>query len=325
MKPSSPLRTLLAACLALAACGASLAQPNYPAKPIRVIVPFAPGGATDQVARLLATHISQDLGVPVIVDNRPGANGNIGADAVAKAAADGYTLLHSTSALGFTAAFRQPVAYDLHKDLAPVSQLIDQPLLIMASNRLGTTDMKGVIQYAKQHPGTLSYGSSGTGNLTHLAMHVLLHANGVEATHIPYKGGAAAFPDFIAGRIDLFADPINSAYPYVASKRVVAMAVTGQARSTLLPDTPTASENMLPGFHMSAWQALMAPAGTPPAVIEKLNAAYRKALHHPDVKATLDKQGAVPVGSSPDDFRRFIEDEVSRWEKVVQSSGIKLD
>lgn len=324
MKIFRPLQIALASCL-IAVAGHGAAQQPFPNKPIRIVVPFAPGGATDQVARLLATRISDSLGTPVIVDNRPGANGNIGADIVAKAAPDGYTLLHSTSALGFTAAFRQKVPYDLNKDLTPVSLLINQPLLIMASNRLGVSNMQDVAAYAKKNPGKLNYGSSGTGNLTHLAMFVLLQAKGIEATHIPYKGGAGAFPDFVAGRIDLFADPINSAYPYVAANRVKALAVTSEKRSALLPDVPTASETILPGFHMGAWQALMAPAGTPAAVIAKLNDAYGVALKDPEIKAKLATQGAEAVGSSPAEFQNFLDSEVSRWEKVVQSSGIRLD
>ncbi|WP_235556590.1 Bug family tripartite tricarboxylate transporter substrate binding protein [Bordetella bronchiseptica] len=239
--------------------------------------------------------------------------------------ADGYTLLHSTSALGFTAAFGQKVAYRLDQDLAPVSLLIDQPLLVMASKPLGVTNVQQLKDYAARHPGKLNYGSSGTGNLTHLAMFVLLQAAGIEATHIPYKGGAGAFPDFIAGRLDLFADPINSAYPYVRDGRVVALAVTGAQRSPLLPDVPTASEVILPGFQMGAWQALMAPAGTPPAVIARINDAYVQALNDPKVAAQLASQGAVPKATSPGDFQVFLQAEIERWRKVVQTSGIKLD
>lgn len=321
------LRTLAAALASslILGPGAAGAQPVFPAKLIRVIVPFAPGGATDQVARLLAAQVSGELGVPVVVENRPGANGNIGAEAVAQAAPDGYTLLHSTSALGFTAAFGQKVSYNLDKNLAPVSLLIDQPLLVMASNPLGVANVQELKAYAQKHPGKLNYGSSGTGNLTHLAMFVLLQAAGIEATHIPYKGGAGAFPDFIAGRLDLFADPINSAYPYVRDGRVKALVVTGKDRSHLLPDVPTASEAILPGFQMGAWQALMAPAGTPPEVIARLNQAYVKALSDPKVTAQLAAQGAVPKATSPQEFRSFLQVEIERWRDVVQTSGIKLD
>jgi tripartite-type tricarboxylate transporter receptor subunit TctC len=324
MKIFRALKIILAVCL-IAAAGPGAAQQPFPSKPVRVIVPFAPGGATDQVARLLATRVSGNLGVAVVVENRPGANGNIGADVVAKSAPDGYTLLHSTSALGFTAAFQQKVAYDLNKDLAPVSLLINQPLLIMASNQSGITDMPSLAEYAKKNAGKLTYGSSGNGNLTHLAMFVLLKAAGLDATHVPYKGGAGAFPDLIAGRIDLLADPINSAFPYTLDKRAVALAVTSEARSKLLPQVPTAAEAILPGFQMGAWQALMAPAGTPPAVIARLHAAYSAALKDPDVKAKLEAHGAEPIGSTPEEFKVFLVAEVQRWGKVVQSSGVRLD
>jgi tripartite-type tricarboxylate transporter receptor subunit TctC len=319
------LHMLAAACGLIIAWTPAAGQAPYPAKAVRVIVPFAPGGATDQVARLLAARVSTQLGVPVVVENRPGANGNIGAEAVAQAAPDGYTVLHSTSALSFTAAFGQKVPYDLDRDLAPISLLIDQPLLVMASNSLGVAGIADLKAFAASNPGKLNYGSSGTGNLTHLAMFVLLQAAGIQATHIPYKGGAGAFPDFIAGRLDLFADPINSAYPYVKDGRVKALAVTSAERSPLLPDVPTAAEIILPGFQMGAWQALMAPAGTPPAIIARLNEAYGAALHDPQVAAQLASQGAVPKGTSPQAFRIFLQAEIQRWRKVVQASGIRLE
>jgi tripartite-type tricarboxylate transporter receptor subunit TctC len=324
MKILHMLASTLAGGLILAP-GHAAAQESYPSKPIRVIVPFAPGGATDQVARLLATRVSSQLGVPVVVENRPGANGNIGAETVAQSAPDGYTVLHSTSALGFTAAFGQKVPYNLERNLAPVSLLIDQPLLVMASDQLGVANAAELKAYAARNPGKLNYGSSGTGNLTHLAMFVLLQAAGIQATHIPYKGGAGAFPDFIAGRLDLFADPINSAYPYVKDGRVKALAVTSAERSPLLPDVPTAAEVILPGFQMGAWQALMVPAGTPAAIVARLNEAYGAALRDPKVAAQLASQGAVPKGTSPEAFRIFLQAEIQRWRKVVQTSGIRLE
>lgn len=308
----------------LATSGHCLAQGAYPSKPIRIIVPFAAGGATDQVARLLANHLTTLAGVAVIVDNKPGANGNIGAELVSKAAPDGYTLLHSTSSLAFTEAFQLKVPYRLKSDLTPVSLLTDQPLLIMASRQLGATTFEQVRALAREGR-QLSYGSSGIGNLTHLAMHVLLQSAGIQATHVPYKGGAGAFPDFVAGRIDLFADPINSAYPYVRDGRVVALAVTGAKRSSLLPDVPTASESILKGFSMGAWQALMAPAGTPPEIVSRLSGWYRQILHSPEIRAKLMEQGAEPIGDGPDAFNRFLDSEVARWRTVVQESGIRVE
>ena len=318
------LRNLAIGCVLSTPVHAATAQ-AYPTKPIRIVVPFAPGGSTDQVARLLANHVSGNLGVPVIVENRPGANGNIGAEAVANAKPDGYTLLHSTSALGYTAAFGQKVSYDLHKDLAPVSLLVDQPLLIMASNQLGVKSLAELGEYERKHSGSLNYGSSGTGNLTNLGMYVILKAAGIEATHVPYKGGAGAFPDFIAGRIDLLADPINSARAYVDAGQVRALAVTSEKRSPLLPDVPTASEVILPGFQMGAWQALMVPAGTPEAVIQRLNAAYKDALSNSEVKARLASQGAEAIGSGPAEFAAFLDGHIGQWKQVVESSGISLD
>ncbi|MEI6838115.1 MAG: tripartite tricarboxylate transporter substrate binding protein [Alcaligenaceae bacterium] len=304
---------------------ATSAQQVWPSKPIRVIVPFAAGGATDQVARLISIHLSTQLGVPVVVENKPGANGAIGADLVAKSGADGYTLLHSTSSLAFSVAFKLPVSYDLTKDLVPVSFAVNQPLLIMASLQSGVTNQQTLRQFIKGKEQKLNYGSAGTGNLTHLAMYVVLQGIGVDAVHIPYKGGAGAFPDFIAGRLDLFADPINSAYPYVRDKRVTALAVTSEKRSSLLPDIPTVSESFVPGFSMGAWQALFAPANTPTDVVDKISKAYRTALNDSEIKARLATQGAEAIGSTPDELKAFLNLEINRWEKLVQSSGIKID
>ena len=301
------------------------AQADWPTKPVRLIVPFAAGGATDQVARLVAAKISPILGTNVIVENKPGANGNIGVDFVAKSAPDGYTFLHTTSSIAYTAAFKQKVGYNLERDLVPVSLLINQPLLIMASLQSGIVDAASLREFIRKNGGRLSYGSSGTGNLTHLAMFVILQSLNVDATHVPYKGGAAAFPDFIAGRFDLFADPINSAFPFVRDKRVTALAVTSDQRSTLAPQVPTVKESLLPGFTMSAWQALLAPSQTPVEIINKMRSAYITALNDPEVKSRLAAQGAEAVGSSEKEFRDFMQKEIQRWEKVVQSSGIKLD
>ena len=304
--------------IALAFASVCAAQGTYPSRPIRIIVPFASGGATDQVARLLASRLTLLAGVPVVVDNKPGANGNIGAELVAKSPADGYTLLHSTSSLAFTEAFHLKVPYQLKTELAPVSLLTDQPLLIMASQQSGVTNFGQLRQLASTGK-ALSYGSSGIGNLTHLAMHVLLQAAGISATHVPYKGGAGAFPDFIAGRIDLFADPINSAYPYVA------LAVTSAKRSPLLPDVPTASESILKGFSMGAWQALMAPAGTPPEVIAQLSNWYHQILQSPEIKSKLMEQGAEAIGDDPKAFTAFLDAEITRWDAVVRESGIRIE
>ncbi|SCK26067.1 Tripartite-type tricarboxylate transporter, receptor component TctC [Variovorax sp. HW608] len=301
------------------------AQDKWPTQPIKLVVPFAAGGATDQVARLVASKMGTILGTTVIIDNRTGANGNIGAELVAKAAPDGYTFLHTTSSIAFTAAFRQKVHYDLSKDLQPVTLAVNQPLLIMSSLQSGVVDAATLRQYLRKNDNKVSYASSGNGNLTHLAMYVILHALGADATHIPYKGGAAAFPDVIAGRVDLFSDPINSAFPHVREKRVTALAVTGAKRSALAPDVPTVDESLLPGFTIGAWQAVFAPAGTSPEIVAKVRQAYRAALRDPAIKAKLASEGAEAVGSSGEELKSFMDAEIKRWEKVVQTSGIKLD
>ena len=306
-------------------CLSAHAQGKWPVKPIRLIVPFAAGGATDQVARLISNKIGPILGTTVVVENKPGANGNIGVDFVAKSIPDGYTFLHTTSSIAFTAAFKQKVAYDLDHDLIPVCLVINQPLLIMSSLQSGIVDGPSLRDFLKKSGGRITYGSSGNGNLTHLARYVILNSMNVEATHVPYKGGAAAFPDFIAGRFELFSDPINSSFPYVVDKRVNALAVTGEQRSVLAPHIPTVNESLLPGFTMGAWQALLAPAGTPADILNRFRQAYIAALNDPEVKSKLASQGAEAVGSNGEDFKKFMREEIRRWERVVQNSGIKLD
>jgi tripartite-type tricarboxylate transporter receptor subunit TctC len=320
-KPGWAALLLAMMCLAQTAHG----QTDYPKKTIRIVVPFVPGGATDQVARLAATRLSNQMGVPVIVENRPGANGNIGAEHVAKSAPDGYTILHNTSSIAFSAAFQQKVGYDLAKDLAPVSLITNQPVLLVAAPSMPFNSMSELVTYAKANPGKLNYGSSGNGNITHLVTHVVLKSAGVEATHVPYKGGAGAFPDLIGSQIQLLTDPINSAYPFVKDKRAKALATTGTQRSPLLPDVPTVSETVLPGFEAGAWQAIMVPAKTPPEIIKRLNAEYVKALDHPEVKAKIAAQGAQVIASSPEQYKVYLEKEIDRWSKVVKTSGITID
>lgn len=321
--PKLGLKALVLGVMSLAQI--AYAQAEYPKKTIRIVVPFVPGGATDQVARLTATRLSSQMGVPVIVENRPGANGNIGADYVAKSAPDGYTILHNTSSIAFSAAFRQKVGYNLGKDLAPVSLITNQPVLLMAGPSMPFNTMAELIAYGKKHRGKLNYGSSGNGNITHLVTYVVLKSAGVDAVHVPYKGGAGAFPDLIGGQIELLTDPINSAYPFVKDKRAKALATSGTQRSPLLPDVPTVAETVMPGFEAGAWQAIMVPAKTPAAIVEKLNAEYRKALDDPEVKAKIAAQGAQIIASSPEQYKAYLEKEIDRWSEVVKASGITVE
>ncbi len=300
-------------------------QSDYPNKTIRIVVPFAPGGSTDQVARLLSIHLSEQMEVPVVVENRPGANGNIGASQVARSAPDGYTILHNTSSIAFTAAFKQQVEYDLGKDLAPISLITNQPMLVVANPSIAPKNLAELIAYGKANPGRLNYGSSGNGNITHLVTYVMLKAAGVDATHIPYKGGSAAFPDLIGGEIDILTDPINSAYPFVKDERAVAFATSGKNRSALLPDVPTIAETVLPGFEAGAWQAIMVPSKTPPAIVARLNQEYIKALNSPEVKARLSAQGAEVIASTPEEYKAYLTQEIKRWADVVTTSGISVN
>ncbi|MCC2676293.1 MAG: putative exported protein [Ramlibacter sp.] len=314
----------------LAASAASLALPpvnaqsDYPNRPIKVVVPFAPGGATDQVARLLAIRLAKQMNVPVIVENRAGANGNLGAELVARAAPDGYTILHNTSSIAFTAAFAQKVSYDLAADLTPVAALVNQPLLVVAGPSMPANTLNEMLAWARQNPGKLNYASSGNGNISHLVMYVLLQKAGISGAHVPYKGGAAAFPDVMSGQVHLLADPVNSAAPFVRDRRVRAIATTGRSRTPLFPDVQAVAE-VMPEVVAGAWQGAMVPAKTPRPIVERLSAEYAKALQEPALRDKLHADGAEPLGFTPEQYAAFLKEEIDRWSKIVRSSGIKLD
>lgn len=301
------------------------AQSEFPSKAIRVVVPFAPGGATDIVARLIAERVSRQVNQPVLVENRSGANGNIGADLVAHSAPDGYTVLHNTSSIAFTAAFGQKVGYDLMNDLARVSLLVTQPLIFNANPNLGINSVPELITWAKANPGKLSYGSSGIGNISHLVTFVLLQSAGIEGNHIPYKGGAAAFPDLMGGQIHILNDPINSSMPFLRDKRARAIATTGRTRSPLLPDVQTMSETVAPGFEAGAWQGTMVQGKTPAAIVARLNAEFVKALQDAGVREKLTAQGAEVLATTPEQYQSYLRSEIERWTKVVKASGAKLE
>ena len=321
----SAVLAVLSGITTLVAGPAAWAQSDFPSKIIRVIVPFAPGGATDIVARLIAERMSKQVNQAVVVENRAGANGNIGADLVAHSAPDGYTVLHNTSSIAFTASFGQKVCYDLFTDLTPVSLLVTQPLIFNANPNLGINNVQDLVAWAKANPGKLSYGSSGIGNISHLVTFVLLQAAGIDGNHIPYKGGAAAFPDLMGGQIQILNDPINSSMPFLRDKRARAIATTGRSRSSLLPDVQTMSETVAPGFEAGAWQATMVQGKTPAAIVARLNAEFVKALQDTGLREKLAAQGAEVLATSPDQYLAYLRSEIERWAKVVKASGAKLE
>jgi tripartite-type tricarboxylate transporter receptor subunit TctC len=313
------------ALLALAAPGAFAQGPAYPAKPITMVVPFPPGGPTDLVARVLAQKLGEQMGQSILVDNRAGANGNIGAQLVAKAPADGYTILYNTSSITLSPALYKSVSYDVQKDFAPVALVAVVPLALVVHPSIPANTVKEFVAYAKAHPGKLSYGSAGNGNVTHLGAFQFVQANGIDATHVPYKGSAPADVDLVGNQIQFMTDTVNSVMSFVRDKRLKMLAVTTSKRMTLFPDVPTLAESGMPGFEVGAWQGVMVPTGTPPAVVERLNAEIVKALKSPDVRERLALQGAEPLGSTPQEYGAYVKKELARWAGVVKATGVTLD
>jgi tripartite-type tricarboxylate transporter receptor subunit TctC len=314
-----------AALLGFASAGAFAQGPAFPSKPITMVVPFPPGGPTDLVARVLAQKLGEQMGQSILVDNRGGANGNIGAQLVAKATADGYTILYNTSSITLSPALYKSVSYDVQKDFAPVALVAVVPLALVVHPSIPANNVKEFVAYAKAHPGKLSYGSAGNGNVTHLGAFQFVQANGIEATHVPYKGSAPADVDLVGGQIQFMTDTVNSVMSFVRDKRMKMLAVTTAKRMTLFPDVPTLAESGMPGFEVGAWQGVMVPTGTPQAVVDKLNAEIVKALNSPDVRQRLALQGAEPLGSTPQEYGAYVKKELARWAGVVKATGVTLD
>lgn len=317
-------RLAVAALLALPMAGA-FAQAAWPAKPITMVVPFPPGGPTDLVARVLAQRLGEQLGQNVVVDNRAGANGNIGNQAVARAAADGYTILYNTSSIALSPALYRNLAYDVEKDFAPVALTAVVPLALVVHPNVPAGTVREFVAYAKANPGKLSYGSAGNGNVTHLGAFQFAQANGIDAVHVPFKGSAPADLALASGEIQFMTDTVNSVMGFVRDRRMKLLAVTTAKRMSLFPDVPTLAETVMPGFEVGAWQGVMVPAATPRAIVERLNAEILKALQHPDVKARLAAQGAEPLGSSPAEYAAYVKKEIARWAGVVKASGVTIE
>jgi tripartite-type tricarboxylate transporter receptor subunit TctC len=298
---------------------------TYPGKPITLVVPFPPGGPTDLVARVLAQKMAEQMGQTIVIDNKPGANGNIAAALVSKAPADGYTVLYNTSSITLSPALYKSLTYDVQKHLAPVALTAVVPLGLVVHPALPVNNVREFIAYAKANPGRLSYGSAGNGNVTHLAAFQLVAHQGLVATHIPYKGSAPADVDLVAGQIQFMTDTINSVMPFVKDKKLKLLAMTTAKRVSLFPDTPTLSETVMPGFEAGAWQGMMVPAGTPAAIVQRLNTEVMKALHSAEVRDKLAVQGAEPLGSTPEEYGSYITRELARWSDVVKSTGVTLD
>ncbi|WP_010103176.1 Bug family tripartite tricarboxylate transporter substrate binding protein [Verminephrobacter aporrectodeae] len=301
------------------------AEPAYPTKPIRLIVPFAPGGSTDVLARLLAAALSPELGQPVIVENKAGAGGNIGGNYVAKSAPDGYTLL--IAAAGPTVinpSLYARMPYDPAKDLRAVSLLIQEPNLMAVNPKIPAKTVPEFIAYAKSRPNEVSFGSPGNGSPAHLAGEWFKQLTGTTMAHIPYKGTGPALNDLLAGQIAMMIDNMPALWPHVQSGKLRALAVSTDKRTTTAPDVPTIAESVK-GFSFGAWKGLMAPAATPPAIVERLHAATTKALETPELRKRLIALGAEPVGNTPAQFAAVIEAETASWAALVKLTGARLD
>jgi len=326
--PASTRRRAMAAlAMAALACGAAPAAfaQAWPARPITMLVPFPPGGPTDLVARVLAQKLGEQLGQNVVIDNKPGANGNIAAVAVARAPADGYTILYNTSSITLSPALYKTLAYDVQRDFAPVALTAVVPLALVVHPGVPASNVKEFIAHAKANPGKLSYGSAGNGNVTHLGAFQFLQANGINAVHVPYKGSAPADLGLAAGDTQFMTDTVNSVMGFVKDKRMKMLAVTTARRMSLFPDVPTLAESGMPGFEVGAWQGIMAPAATPKAVVERLNAEIVKALQSPDVRSKLAAQGAEPLGSTPDEYAAYVRKELARWAGLVKATGVTIE
>lgn len=324
-------RHWLASFAALAAPGAAFAQSGWPNKPVRIVVPFAPGGTTDILARALAPELGQAFGQQFVVDNKPGAGGNVGADLVAKSAADGYTLLMGTVGThGINQSLYPKMPFDPIKDFAPVTLVAGVPnVLVMNPAKAEAAGIKNVadlIKYAKANPGKLNMASSGNGTSIHLSGELFKSMTGTFLVHFPYRGSGPALLDLIGGTMDLMFDNLPSAMPQIKAGKLKALAVTTAQRSAALPEVPTIAEaGPVKGFEASSWFGLLAPAGTPADIVSRIQQESAKALGAPALKERLLSQGAIPSGMSPGDFAAYIASETKKWAKVVKDSGAKVD
>ena len=311
-----------AAALSSSACAA---EANWPTKPVRIVFGFPPASATDVIARAVGQKLSEKWGQPVIIDNRPGAGGNLGSEAAAKSPADGYTIFFCTVANPIGVALYSKLSYDYVKDFTPITLVATTPLVLVANTSLPVKNVKELIEYAKAHPGKLNFGSGGVGTSNHLAGEMFKRATGTELVHVPYKGTPAAYTDLMSGQISLMWDNIVAVTGQIKSGRLKPLAVTSAARAPSLPDTPTMDESGVPGFEAVSWIGASVPAGTPKEIVDKIHTDLVAVLRMPQVKEQLAQSGAVVVGNSQEAFAAWNRDEITKWGKAVRDSGAKLD
>jgi tripartite-type tricarboxylate transporter receptor subunit TctC len=333
MIPIRPTRRRqVLALLASAAAGicmtfapAAAAAQDYPTHPIRLIVPFAAGGPADVYARFIAQHLQEALGQAFIVDNRPGAGSIIGTDAVAKAAPDGYTLLLMSNAHTVNESLIPNKPFQLMRDFAPIAPINSSDLVLVVRSGLPVANLRELLALARAKPGALTYASSGPGTPYHMAGELFKAMAGVSILHIPYKGSAGARTDVLGGQVDMMFDAVTTMSEHVKSGKVRAIATTGLARSGVMPEVPTVSEAGVPKYEATIWLGLMAPKGTPPAIVDRLNAEVAKIVMNPDVGKAWKAQGATPMAMSVPEFTRYLNDDIAKWARVVKISGAKVD
>ncbi len=311
--------------LMAAASSSAQAQGNYPDKTVRIVVGFSAGGTTDVVARILAKELTEELGQSFVVENKPGAGSNIGVESVVRAPADGYTLLMMAVTSAINQTLYPKLRFDITKDLAPIALAAKVPNVLVVNPGVPVNTVQELIDYGKKHPGKLNFASSGSGTSIHMAGELFKLETKLDVAHIPYKGSSPAVTDLIGGQVQYMFDNMPSAWPQVQAGKLRALAVTTPTRSPAAPNVPTMQESGFKGFDVSSWFGLMAPAGTPAPIIDKLNAAVLKALAKPDVQKRMMELGAEPQKTTPAEFGAFIKKEVDTWAPVVKASGAKVD
>ena len=318
------LRSLWLAAMSCLLAASVQAQP-YPSKPVRVVVPYPPGGPTDIVARVLFQQVAESTGQQFVIDNRAGAGGNIGAEHVAKSPADGHTVLIGTTAHAINMSLFKSLNYDVQKDLAPVSLLTQGPLVLVTHPQFPANSVKDLIDMAKAKPGSLNFASSGNGQSTHLSAELFNSMAGTKMIHVPYKGSAPALSDLMSGQVGIMFDTTLSAMPFVRAGKLKALGVTSPQRTPAAPDVPTIAESGLPGYEVFAWNGVFVPAGTPKAIVVQLNEEIRKAMQLPQVRDKFSAQGFAASWNTPDQFGVFVRNEVDKWARTVKASGATLD
>jgi len=317
--------TQVAALAAMAAFAAPALGQAYPTKPIRIVAPSTPGDAPDVIARLVADKLSVALGQQVVVENRPGAGGVVGSESVAKSAPDGYTLIMGNAGShGINAAVYSRLPYDIQRDFAPVSQVAIAPNVMVINPSLPVNSVTEFIAYAKSQPGKLSYASGGNGSSAHMSMELFKSMAGIDVQHIPYKGSTPALTDLIGGQVAVFIGNMPPTVPHIKAGKLRALAVTTKTRSALMPE-PSTIVDTLPGYETVAWFGVLAPAGTPPDIVNKLSVEIGKIARSPEMREKLVAMGAEPVGGTPEEFKAVIDRDIAKWKPLAQKVGIKVD